>query len=337
MSILWLVCIPITIIVVSFPLIYLRLFVVNIRRMQQRFQVADGTLYSKRFPLILRAFLTGNNCALRLGGGIDHLRSGLDDKFEDFYRGFAYEGTGMGFGAKASLLPSAGKRFENSFRKLDPNYLYQYYVGLGWFLQIRFGFRFRGYRKWLQQLDPRYAPIVFDGVGFKIGLFSYSENKQITRKFNHFPWHFQRVCYQGMGRAIWFICGFDLDKAIAEIQYLPYAFRGDAYSGLGLAVAYSMFDNLSFALRSEDQVPSCYRTAFRQGQAFGWEARQLQNPVYWQAQLDKYMPSVAIRARQYVFFVHQARDQLDCSEAVSSDHYYLRWMDDTRSLLDRLT
>jgi len=322
--------------VIAFPFLYLRLFRVHIPRMQLRFQGSGRNLYSERFPHILHAFLTGSNRAAAPLYDAIRLSLSLDREFGPYYRGFAYEGTGLGFGARASLLPRPGRRFEHEFHKLNPNYLYQYYVGLGWFLHIRHGFRTRGYRRWLRSLDPRYAAIVFDGVGFKTFLFRYLRDKRIFRKFSAFDGHYERVCYQGAGRALWFLCEFDLRKVIADIQYFPPAYRCDAYSGLGLAVAYSFFDDIAFSEQAESQVPACYRQAFRQGLAFGWEARRLQNRDYWEQQLDRLTPASASRVERYVEAVHQAREQLDGGDADKSDQYYVRWMDESRTLLGEI-
>jgi len=322
--------------VIAFPFLYLRLFRVHIPRMQLRFRGGGRNLYSERFPHILHAFLSGSNRAGSPFHDTEWLSRSLDREFGPYYRGFAYEGTGMGFGARASLLPRPGRWFEYETQKLNPNYLYQYYVGLGWFLHIRHGFRARGYRRWLRSLDPRYAAIVFDGVGFKSFLFHYPRNKRIFRKFSTFDRHYERVCYQGAGRALWFLCEFDLSKAIAEIQYLPSAFRRDAYSGLGLAVAYSFFDDIAFSERAESQVPACYRQPFRQGLAFGWEARRLQNRDYWERQLDRQTPERSRRIERCVEAVHRAGERLALGGADASDRYYVRWMDESRKLLGEI-
>ncbi len=316
--------------VMLFPYLYLRLFHVNIPRMQRRFRGSGRNFFSRRFPLILHAFLTGNNRAAAPIYDADELSRSLDRDFDAFYRGFAYEGTGLAFGARAWLRPKPGRHFEYQMHRLAPKYLYQYYVGLGWFLHMRYGFRFGGYRRWLRTLDPRYAAIVFDGVGFKTFLFQYLQNKEVVRKFSRFDRHYQRVCFQGAGRALWFLHEFDLNKAIAEIQYLPSAYRQDVYSGLGLAVAYSIFDNMAFSEHAETQVPACYRLAFRQGLAFGWEARRLQDRDYWEQQIDKQSPSRSWRAERCVKAVHQAREMLDADGAGANDQYYARWMDETR-------
>lgn len=319
--------------VISIWLLYLRLFHVNIPRMLLRFETSERySAYNVRFPNILDAFLGGNNRVIRPVIRMSGVRKFLETS-DVFYKGFAYEGTGMGFGAKASLWPGKGRRFESYIRQLDPNYLYQYYVGLGWWLHLRYHFRFRGYRKWLSTLDPRYASIVFDGVGFKTALFNLQLRAGVDAQFSAFPHDYIRVCYQGFGRGIWFAAKFQIDEAIEIISRVPEPFRKDAYSGLGLAIAYSFFDNIIFAFDAVLCVPVDDRTAFRQGIAFGWEARQLQDKTYWKRQLDKYPTDIADRARRYITYVHVAEQMLDYNDYTTQ--YYTRWMDGTRALIEK--
>ncbi|MFS0836972.1 DUF1702 family protein [Paenibacillus sp. 1P03SA] len=288
------------------PFVYLKAFHRSIPKMVAKFPITHNVHYDRKFPQILRAFLSGSNWALKPVPGTLRLRYRLESSFEPFYKGFAYEGTGMGLGVKSALFPSSGKRFEAYIHQLSPGYLYQYYVGLGWYLTIRHGFRYRAYKRWMRQLHPRYAPIVFDGVGFKTALFHYKKNKQIIQKFRHFPFSCQRVCYQGLGRCLWFLTEFDLQKTAAELENLPAEFRNDAYSGVGLAAAYSFFDEIAFAARTDKQIPVQYRPAFRQGLAFGWEARRLQDPVYWDEQLEKHTFPVILTVTGFVDRVHEA-------------------------------
>jgi hypothetical protein len=136
-----------------------------------------------------------------------------------------------------------------------------------------------------------------------------------------------------MGRGLWFVNGFDLEKTIEAIQRIPCNARNDAYSGLGIAVAYSLFDNLSFASQAELKMEESYRTAFRQGLAFGWEARKLQNEAYWAAQMEKFSYPLSHKAEQFIDCVHSAKKRLDDLGAAKNDHYYCKWMDETRILL----
>lgn len=315
----------------TLPSVYLSMFRQHIPRMQERFQTGyTGDIYSRRFPQILEAFLTGNNRVLRRFWKVNEVYSSLNKDFNPFYRGFAFEGAGMGMAVQASRYYGRAKRFEGMIQALSPHYIYQYYVGLGWYLNIRYGYRYGGYKPWVRKLNPQYAAIVFDGVGFRAALFRLEQNPLIHLKFERFPFNYSRVCYQGFGRGLWFVNRFQLASTVNEIQQLPMKYRNDAYSGLGLAVAYSFFDKIAFAVRAESLILHEHRPAFRQGVAFGWEARRLHDEQYWAAQLSRYPETLSNLAEWYVACVHQARGMDD--EEREQDRY-VAWMDRTRELL----
>ncbi|WP_270168553.1 DUF1702 family protein [Paenibacillus sp. SYP-B4298] len=317
--------------VLMLPSLYLSMFRQHIPRMQQRFQKGYvGDIYSRRFPRILEAFLTGNNRVLKRFWKVDEVYSSLNNDFGSFYRGFAFEGAGMGLAVQASRYYGRAKRFEGMIHALSPHYIYQYYVGLGWYLNIRYGYRYSGYKRWVTNLTPRYASILFDGVGFRAALFRLEQDPLIHQKFERFPFSYSRVCYQGFGRGLWFVNRFQLPLVVNDIQQLPMKYRNDAYSGLGLAVAYSFFDNMAFAIRAESLITKQHRPAFRQGVAFGWEARRLHDIEYWAAQLSRYPDTLSNQAEWYIACVHQARE-MDDEE--SEQDLYTAWMDRTRALL----
>ncbi|MVO98893.1 DUF1702 family protein [Paenibacillus lutrae] len=313
-----------------FPFLYLGLFRQNISKTIKRFSFSQDQAFNRKFHQVLKAFLTGSNGVLKPVLRMADVREELAHQFPPFYRGFAYEGVGLGLGVKASLSLGKGRRFESYLHQLSPGHLYQYYVGLGWYLSIRHRFDYEAMAGWLRQLDSRYAPIVFDGVGFKTALYHYRENKQIIQKLTSFPYPYQRVCYQGLGRSLWFLHEFDLKEVSAEIETLPSSFRNDAFSGAGIAVAYSMFDQVAHTAEADLQIPLAYRASFRQGLAFGWEARKLQDPAYWQRQMQICPSSVSTKVNHYVDCVHQAEQRI---EAGAAESYYFKWIEEARRIL----
>lgn len=312
---------------VIFCVILLKLCRQNIEKVSSNFSFKNSNPhYTKKFPEILKSFLTGHNNMLSLFLRIDHVREKLDQS-NPFYRGFAYEGAGMGLGARAAIMLRRGARFEKNILKLDPSYIYQYYVGLGWWLFKVCQFNKRGYDQWLKTLDPQYGPILFDGVGFIVGLFHYKTDPSIITKFNNFSADHQRIVYQGFGRSLWFQHEFQLDKVLETIEELPVNHREDILSGVGLAVAYSCFDNLSYGYSAIKLIPTEYRCAFQQGMAFGWEARKLQNQDYWKENLDKFSYKLQSAADHWVDIVRQNKP--DYSQEIMRN-FYVKWMDKTR-------
>jgi len=306
------------------------LFRQNIPSMVRKFNADGADFYSERFSGVLHAFLSGHNRMLKPFLNISNERAGLDADFPPFYRGFAYEGAGMGLGARSSLW-GGGRSFEKSVHELSPASIYQYYVGLGWWLHIRFGYRLKGYRKWLKRLDKRYGPILFDGVGFKTGLFSYAQDPGVVNSFTSFPSDYQRVCYQGFGRSLWFQNKFRIEPVLEEIVHLSVSYRNDIYSGVGLAVAYSMFDKIELAFKIYRQIPQQYRSPFAQGMAFGWEARRMQDEAYWNNMLETCSIASEKTIKMWVDMVHKAGS---AARHGNAETHYVRWMDLTRHYID---
>ncbi|WP_163854440.1 DUF1702 family protein [Paenibacillus elgii] len=309
---------------------WLRQNYASIARKVRPLQSVDP-FFVDRFQSILTAFLYGYNSVLnsrRLEP--EAVRQELDGRFDEFYRGFAYEGLGMGLGARTLFLRSERMRLEQAMNEVAPGYLYQYYVGLGWWLSMRYGFRQAGYRRFLRNLSPLYGPIVFDGVGFRTGLFRFGTNPGIVARFAEFGPFGQRVCYQGLGRCLWFLHEFNLQWVLQDVQRLPPERRGDTISGVGLAVAYSLFDDPLRALELRSSMPAELRPAFRQGLAFGWEARRLQTPGF-AAKLEGIASEAADTIHGYVWSVHQVRQEL--LDGGAGVRFYTDWLDGVRRRL----
>lgn len=314
--------------IVAFPLFWRKWLRQDVRKVSLQLGLSKKDIFEERFYQILDAFLTGYNESLSFRKNREMLRSFLDFKLSPYLRGFAYEGTAMGFGAQAHFKSNRGASFEKSINELDPNHVYQYYVGLGWWLHQIYRFRARGYQRWIKQLNHRYASILFDGVGFKAGIFNYKKNPQVILKFASFAPYFQRVCYQGFGRSLWFQKLFNINEVLLELEKLPEKHIQDTVSGVGLAVAYSMFDDIEYSLRISKSIPQKYQVSFFQGMSFGWEARRLQNQSYWDERLSTLSMESNTHVKALVNFVHQAKESLD-----ETIEYYPSWMSRTRELI----
>ncbi|MEH6989586.1 DUF1702 family protein [Cytobacillus firmus] len=285
-------------------------------------------VYAERFPIILRSFLSGSNAALSFILNMNRLRKYLENTFPSYYKGFAYEGVGMGFGIRASLSINNGKTFERYIKKLSPLHKYQYYVGLGWWLLIRYGYREDRYARWLRRVNPKYSLIALDGVGFRTGLFSPKDEFNSFNKFHHFKSKHQKVCFQGYGRSIWFRSEFRFEESMKELEYVPEEYKGDTLSGLGLAVAYSFFDQLDVSFNIYKSIPNSYKPSFAQGMAFGLEARRLQDPSYWKRTIRDLPELNSKYIQPWISIVHNVENRL--SSHKESDTFYLSWMNEVR-------
>ncbi len=282
--------------------------------------------FEQKFQLILSAFLDGYHAVLCSDPDVPAIKQELDHRYDIFYRGFAYEGLGMGLGARTLIHPSERRNLEAMFRVYSPNYVYQYYVGLGWWLSVRYGFHAAGYRRFLRDLDPFHGPIVYDGTGFRAGLLQGLPLPRLVRKFARFGYVGERVCYQGWGRSLWFQHAFQLDKVLHNLEDISVPQQQDAISGVGLAMAYSCFDDVPGVLALAAQVPIELQAAYWQGLSFGWQARKLQTPQF-DAYISGFVPAVAERVLASQQAVEDVRTRLFAEQASPR---YTDWLDKVR-------
>lgn len=194
------------------------------------------------------------------------------------FRGFAYEGAGMGY-AMLDGLPFGHSRHVAEFLAGPAaDQVYITYVGVGWALARLPRFRWRAATA--GTTDPLLRWLVLDGYGFHQAYFH-------TRKYVHeqfaevdFPWpvdappgYPNRVIDQGVGRAIWFVAGSDPDVAATLIDGFAESRRSDLYAGVGLAATYAGGVD-GDELRVLREHAGTHRAALAQGSAFAAEARE---------------------------------------------------------------
>lgn len=149
------------------------------------------------------------------------------------FRGFAYEGAGMGLGALDLMTPWK-KRLNAFVDGPGGPHIYTVYVGLGLALaRLR-----RRPERYLGELDPLLGWAIMDGYGFHGGFFE--RRRYITKKVR--PAHLASACLplfdQGLGRAIWFSSGAVVARAAETVAGFQLDRRGDLWNGVGMACAY---------------------------------------------------------------------------------------------------
>jgi len=197
------------------------------------------------------------------------------DQTDDELVGFAYEGASMALALMDILTPWNRNRVKTFLSGPGERHLYMVHIGAGWAL-ARMG---RAVEPFLKRCDPLYRWLVMDGYGFHQGYFHwprYIEQRQPESKLTGYA---VRAFDQGLGRAIWFVSGADLETATATALTFPEKRRSDLFSGIGLAAAYAgkpRPDDFQkwLALSPEYLLP------IRQGVAFAAKARQrARNPA----------------------------------------------------------
>lgn len=221
--------------------------------------------WSRRQALeaIGETFIDAYNTAIRTGTPYDLIDyvSGVPIDL----RGFAAEGASMGT-VVADALPFRRACFPLLSSLLEREFTYLVHVGAGWAL-ARVAWR---RRQILASLDPIHCWLAFDGLGFHDCYFSHQHVLS--------GWRRERIGYagrsydQGIGRALWFVCGGSVLHAGEMIRKLAPERRYDLWSGLGLAMAYAgQAEESDFELALKCSGDGCY--SYAQGIAFACEAR----------------------------------------------------------------
>ena len=192
------------------------------------------------------------------------------------FRGFAYEGAGMGY-AVLDGLPFGSRKHVDEFLESPGGALQDYIilVGVGWAMARLPRFAWPK----ANRFDPLLRWLVLDGYGFHQAYFKTDKYVRGQYQEQGFPWptreysaYALRAIDQGIGRALWFVCGTDVDLVTKTIAGFDPSRHGDLYAGVGPASTYACGVNedelTELALRAGE-----HRGRLAQGSAFAAEAR----------------------------------------------------------------
>lgn len=192
------------------------------------------------------------------------------------FRGFAYEGAGMGFAVLDALPFTGGGRVDGFLAGRGDDHVYMVYVGVGWAMARLPRFRWPD----VSAYDPLLRWLVLDGYGFHQAYFrtgryvhAHFRDPAFPWTADRFRWYANRAVDQGIGRAMWFVGGADAALVATMIDGFPESRRNDLYAGAGLAASYAggadEGELLTFWQRA-----GRHRPQVAQGCAFAAEARQ---------------------------------------------------------------
>ena len=154
--------------------------------------------------------------------------------FDAEIRGFAYEGAGTGLAALDCFLPWKN-RTKDFLDGPGAPYIYAVHIGAGLALaRLR-----RKPEPFLKRLDPVVGWIAIDGYGFHEGFFKrqrYIDQREVPA---HLSAYGRRVFDHGLGRAIWFLAGGNIDQVADKIGSFPLTRHADLWGGIGLACGYT--------------------------------------------------------------------------------------------------
>jgi len=156
------------------------------------------------------AFIRGYNASLAPGPLRRLPEEGAT--IEPHFRPFFFEGVAMGYLPRGWLFRGVGPRSaERDLLSMAPEYLYLYYVGLGFWTAIRHPGAPRALERLGEHLEARYLPLCYDGFGFKVGFFDYPRRPASRAVLDRGPEEHRTALYQGFGRALFFVFMDDED------------------------------------------------------------------------------------------------------------------------------
>src|SRR5579863_6741913 len=219
-----------------------------------------------------RKFLEGFEYGMA-GQHLADIESSLET-VEPGFRGFAYEGCAMALAVRDGIRPYGRHWVRDLLASRGANHIYMAYIGVGWAMARLPKLRWRA----IQPHDPLLRWLALDGYGFHQAYFRTQQYVWNQRQDRIPGWepaaYASRVADQGMGRALWFVNGSDVQRVAATIEAFPQARRGDLWSGAALASVYAGGADAG-ELSDLVRLAGPYRSHAAQGAAFAGKARLL--------------------------------------------------------------
>ncbi len=152
------------------------------------------------------------------------------------WRGYAYEGAGLGFAIFDYMLPWR-KRLQQFVNAIEEPYIVSIYIGAGMALGMM---RSQRPERFLaRQEHVLFRWMVLNGYGFFKGFFSqkrYITGQEVPA---HLSTYARSIFDQGVGRSIWFAKRGAIEQVAATIADFPEERQADLWSGAGFACTYS--------------------------------------------------------------------------------------------------
>lgn len=178
---------------------------------------------------------------------MDGLRATLEDSrpevlearlgaIDTEWRGFAYEGVGLGLALFDVLRPRGGS-LPAYVAALPDTYAISAYIGAGMALAMLRSRRPEAFLARQDQLVFRW--MIMNGYGFFRGFFAQRRFIEQQALVDGLSAYGRRMFDQGLGRAIWFARRGDIAQIIATLAGFPAARLPDLWNGVGFTCAYA--------------------------------------------------------------------------------------------------
>ena len=193
---------------------------------------------------------------------------------EPAFRGFSYEGCAMALAVRDGILPMGRHWVRDLLASRGAAHIYMAYIGVGWAMARLPRPRWRA----IEPRDPLLRWLALDGYGFHQAYFRTP--RYVTERYQApIPgWspaeYANRAVDQGVGRALWFVNGADVQRVVATIEGFPESRRGDLWSGAALASVYAGGADAG-ELADMARLSGRFRSHAAQGAAFAGKARLL--------------------------------------------------------------
>ncbi|MFD0900361.1 DUF1702 family protein [Actinomadura sediminis] len=193
-------------------------------------------------------------------------------------RGFAYEGATMAC-TILDVMPGKGGRTRELLRGPGRPHIFLSYIGIGFAMarlprvlwrKVMPGLSGAGYY-------PQMSWLAVDGYGFDRAYFDTRAWVDRQERPAPYPWegapdYFPRALDQGIGRALWFVCGGRPADVTAAVRRFAGSRRADLWSGVGLAAAYAGGSDAA-GLEALRRDAGEHRDHMAQGAVFAVKAR----------------------------------------------------------------
>ncbi|MDA3646984.1 DUF1702 family protein [Saccharopolyspora indica] len=165
---------------------------------------------------------------------------------EEGMRGFAYEGVAMACTVLDAFAGGRGRRTRELLRGPAAPHLFLAYIGIGFAMTRLPRKLWKNVLPDLPEtpLHPTMSWLAVDGYGFDLAYFRtrrWVDDQRVpaAHPWGGFPEYFPRAVDQGIGRALWFVHGAQVDAVAAAVRRFPVPRQADLWSGVGLAATFA--------------------------------------------------------------------------------------------------
>jgi hypothetical protein len=181
----------------------------------------------------------------------------------------------MGYAVLDGLNIVGGDKTATFLAGPGDSHIYMGYIGIGWACARLPRWRW----KRILPADPLLCWLVLDGYGFHQAYFhtrryvgEHYQDPRLTWPYPGAETYAERGIDQGIGRALWFVEGTNVDRVAERIRSFPQRRHSDLWAGAGLAATYAGGVTESELLRFWELAGE-HRPQVAQASAFAAEAR----------------------------------------------------------------